>query len=253
MSKSASSAWWYPAPKRPALQGSEVHVWRASLERNRPCVQSLKRILSEDEQARAERVHSEQDRERFIVARGVLRVILSRYLDTEPSQLRFRYSPHGKPDLDNTSAEKTLSFNMSHSSGLALYAVTRDRKVGIDLERIRTNFVYQRIAERFFSPQEKAMLDALEAEPERRKAFFDCWTRKEAYIKAKGKGLSLPLDQFDVSLTPGEPASLLEVRGDSLEASRWWMHELFPGPGYAAALAIEGHGCRLACWEWQER
>jgi 4'-phosphopantetheinyl transferase len=145
-----------------------------------------------------------------------------------------------------------LSFNASHCDGLALYAVTWERQIGIDVEHIRTDFAYEPIAERFFSPSEKAALDALEAEEVKRKAFFACWTRKEAYLKARGEGLSLPLDQFDVSLAPGSPAKLLDVRGDPLEAAHWSLYELCPGLGYAAAFAVEGHGCRLACWEWRE-
>lgn len=250
--KTASVVSWRPPPKRPMLGSDEAHVWRAGLNRNRSYVQGLQQILSADEQARAERFYFEKDRAHFIVARGLLRVILSRYLDIEPSQLRFCYSPCGKPSLVATSDQRTLCFNVSHSCGLALYAVTRGRKIGIDLERIRTDFACEQIAERFFSSREKAMLRALSAKKVKHKAFFNCWTRKEAYIKARGEGLSLPLDQFDVSLAPGEPATLLNTRGDPLEASRWSLQELFPGPGYVAALAVEGHGWRLACWEWPE-
>ena len=243
---------WLAAPCDLALSSDDVHIWRARLDQNEARVDRLQQVLSTDEQARARRFHFDQDRKHFIVARGVLRLLLSRYLDTEPSQLAFRYSSHGKPSAIAMPGQKTLSFNVSHSHGLALYAITRERRIGIDIERIRTDFAYEPVAEQFFSPREKAMLDALEAERVKRKAFFDCWTRKEAYIKAKGKGLSLPLDRFDVSLAPGEPAMILESRGDPLEATRWSLHELFPGPGYAAALAVEGHGCRLACWEWRE-
>ncbi len=252
MSTIGSVISWHPPLNHPMLGRDEVHVWRVCLDPDASYVTSLRQTLSADERARAGRFYFEKDREHFIVARGLLRVILSRYLDIEPSQLRFCYSPFGKPSLVTTSDQKTLSFNVSHSCGLALYAVTRDRKIGIDLERIRTDFACEQIAERFFSPREKAMLRALQAEKAKHRAFFNCWTRKEAYIKARGEGLSLPLDQFDVSLAPGEPATLLNVRGDPLEASRWSLQELFPGPGYVAALAVEGHGWRLACWEWPE-
>jgi 4'-phosphopantetheinyl transferase len=244
---------WLPPPKNRTLSCDEVHVWYARLDRNGADVQSFERILSADERDRAQRFRFDRDRQHFIVARGVLRLILSSYLGLEPSQLRFCYGPHGKPGLVTPSTQKTLSFNTSHCGELALYAITRERKIGIDVERVRTDFAYEQIAERFFSPREKVMLDALQAEQVKRKAFFDCWTRKEAYIKARGEGLSLPLDRFDVSLAPGEPATLLEMRGEPLETSRWSLHELFPGPGYAAALAVEGHGVRLACWEWREQ
>jgi 4'-phosphopantetheinyl transferase len=123
--------------------------------------------------------------------------------------------------------------------------------VGIDIERIRSDLEVGEIADRFFSRREVAMLQTLPTE-EQRQAFFRCWTRKEAYIKARGEGLSLPLDEFDVSLAPGEPAAILGTRPDSSEASRWSLQELAPAPGYVAALAVEGHGWRLACWQWPD-
>lgn len=243
---------WRPPPETLMLGSDEVHVWRACLDRDTSYVQSLRQILSADEQARARRSYFEKDRKHFIVARGLLRIILSRYLDMEPSQLHFCYNPNGKPSLGITSDEETLNFNVSHSCGLALYAVTRGREVGIDLERIRADFACEQIAERFFSSQENAMLRALPAKRVKHKAFFNCWTRKEAYIKARGEGLSLPLDQFDVSLAPGGPAMLLNTREDPQEVSRWSLQELIPAPGFVATLAVEGHGWRLACWKWPE-
>jgi 4'-phosphopantetheinyl transferase len=123
--------------------------------------------------------------------------------------------------------------------------------VGIDLERIRLDLAVAEIAERFFSRREVAMLRALSTDVQQQ-AFFRCWTRKEAYIKARGEGLSLPLDQFDVSLAPGEPAAVLGTQPDPSEASRWSLQELTPAPGYAAALAVKGHSWRLTCWQWPD-
>jgi 4'-phosphopantetheinyl transferase len=134
---------------------------------------------------------------------------------------------------------------------VALYAVTRGREIGIDLECIRFDLEVEKIAERFFSRREAATLRTLPPEVQRQ-AFFLCWTRKEAYFKARGEGLSLPLDQFDVSLIPGEPAALLSTQRDPYEVSRWSLQELTPAPGYAAALAVEGHGWGLACWQWPD-
>ena len=150
-----------------------------------------------------------------------------------------------------SSKQQALSFNLSHSHGLALFAITRVRRIGIDLERIRTDCPCGQIAERFFSSRESAKLQALPA-MEKLRAFFACWTRKEAYAKAKGEGLSLPFDQFEVSLSPQEPPMLLEVHGDRHEASRWSIQELFLGDDYVAALAIEGHDWDLECWKWQD-
>ncbi len=239
---------WSPPPESPSLASDRVHVWRASLDVPAARVQSLQRSLAMEELGRAKRYHFQKDRDRFVVARGFLRAILSEYLRTEASQLRFRYNPHGKPELLDSQG---LRFNVSHSDGLALYAVSRNREIGIDLERIRPELAGQDMAERFFSPWEVASLRSL-PESMRADAFFACWTRKEAYLKAKGQGIALGLDQFDVSLTPGEPAALLSVVGHPEEAARWSLQELRPADGYMAAVAVEGHGWELRCWQWMD-
>ena len=242
---------WRAPPETLVLGCDEVHVWRATLDQTPSQIQSFRHNLAADEQARAERFHFERDREHFIVARGVLRAILGRYLNRAPEGLSFCYGSHGKPALAGESGGDAIRFNVSHSHGVALYAVTRGREVGIDLERIRFDLAVAEIAERFFSRREAAMLRTLPTEAQRQ-AFFRCWTRKEAYIKARGEGLSLPLDQFDVSLAPGEPEAILGTQPDPSEASRWSLQELTPAPGYVAALAVEGHGWRLACWQWPD-
>jgi 4'-phosphopantetheinyl transferase len=226
-----------------------VHVWRAALDNYPSQIAGLLCTLSEDEQARAERFHFQIDRERFIVARGALREILGVYLNSAPKSVSFRYGAQGKPALARKSGRNAIHFNVSHSHGVALYAVTRGREVGIDLEFVRENLEVEQLAERFFSQREMAMLQALPVAL-RQHAFFLCWTRKEAYIKAKGEGLSLPLDQFDVSLIPGEPAALLRTQADPDEARRWSLQELSIDPGYVAALAVEGRGWSLSCWQW---
>jgi 4'-phosphopantetheinyl transferase len=242
---------WRSPPETLVLGCDEVHVWRATLDQTPSHIQSFLHNLAADEQARAERFHFERDREHFIVARGVLRAILGGYLKRAPECLSFCYSSHGKPALAGESDGDATRFNVSHSHGIALYAVTRGREVGIDLERIRSDLEFEELAGRFFSRQEVAMLRTLPIEAQR-EAFFRCWTRKEAYLKARGEGLSLPLDQFDVSLAPGEPAAILGTQPDPSEASRWSLQELAPAPGYVAALAVEGHGWRLACWQWPD-
>jgi len=245
---------WNTPPPDMVLASDKVHVWRASLELTPTAILALRRTLAADELARVKRFHFTEDRTRFIAARGALRDILARYLGTEANQVCFRYSSHGKPSLAAGSQrggqrKPPLHFNLSHTSDLALVAIARGRRVGVDIESMRTDIAQDLIAARSFSPREQARLRAL---PIHLKAqgFFNCWTRKEAYIKARGEGLSLPLDQFDVSLAPGEPARLLHVEGDAEEASRWTLAELAPGPGYVAALVVEGHGWRLACWQW---
>ncbi len=242
---------WRAPPEALVLGSDEVHVWRATLDQTPSQIQGFLHNLTADEQARAKRFYFERDREHFIAARGVLRGILGGYLNQAPECLSFCYSSHGRPALAGESDGKAIRFNVSHSYGAALYAVTRGREVGIDLERIRFDLEVAEIAERFFSRREVSMLRTLPTAAQRQ-AFFRCWTRKEAYIKARGEGLSLPLDQFDVSLAPGEPAAVLGLQGAPAEASHWSLQELTPGPGYVAALAVEGHGWRLSCWQWPD-
>jgi 4'-phosphopantetheinyl transferase len=226
-----------------------VHVWRVALDQSPSQAEALLGILAPDEQRRAERFHFRKDRRRFVVARGVLRIILGRYLHTAPDDLRFSYSRYGKPALAGASGVDAVRFNVSHSHELALYAITLDREIGLDIEYMREGFAGEQVAEQFFSPREVATLRALPAHMQT-EGFFNCWTRKEAYIKARGEGLSFPLDGFDVSLAPGDPARLLSVRGDRRESLRWALRELTPGPDYAAALAVEGHDWQQHCWRW---
>ena len=241
---------WEAAPPQVRAAHEEVHVWRASCRLAADEVKALRGLLSEDETARADRFRFARDRDDFTVARGVLRVILGRYTGREPGGLRFIYSPFGKPSLDEGAGGGALRFNLSHSGGVALYAVTVGREVGVDVERVREEMDCVGMADRFFSADEVKVLNSLAPEAQTR-AFFDCWARKEAYIKARGEGLSMPLDSFDVSLAPGEPAALLRTRGDAAEASRWTLRELSPGQGFAAAVAVEGGGWRLRCWQWE--
>jgi 4'-phosphopantetheinyl transferase len=236
---------WSAPPEHLDLSANELHVWNAFLEPERYSLSSLQRTLSGDEMDRAEQYRFAADRHRFIAARGLLRIVLGRYLGISPETLRFRYGPYGKPSVAVESGGTSLQFSVSHSSSLVLYAVTRGRQVGIDVERIRLLPEAQALVERYFSSAEQVAFCALPSE-QQLLAFFRCWTRKEAYIKAKGQGLSLGLDRFVVSLAPGEPARLLHVDEDQQEASCWSLHELSPGPGYVATLAVEGQGLRLS-------
>ncbi len=232
------------------LESDEVHVWRVSLHMDPAEIESLARVLSDDERARAARFCFQQDRESFTVARGILRMLLGRYLDQEAGRLEFSYGPHGRPMLRDQNLSE-FCFNVSHSKGLALYAFTRKRQIGIDVEWIRSEMASEQIAERFFAPEEVATLRALPSDAQL-EAFFNCWTRKEAFIKASGEGLSLPLDRFAVSLTPGEPAEILTIDGEAETAALWSLQEIRAGRGYVAALAVKGHNWRLKCWQWPE-
>jgi 4'-phosphopantetheinyl transferase len=230
---------WSAASELPALEADMVHVWSASLGAAPSTVQSLLRTLTPDEVSRAERFHFQKDREHFIVARGLLRSILSRYLDTEPSQLRFCYCAHGKPVLDPVSSGRTLRFNLSHSNGLALYAITSGGEIGVDIEYMRADFPGLEVADQFFSAREIVILRALPS-PKRQEVFFTFWTLKEALIKAKGEGLALDLDAIDMS-------AVVETLGDSGQVvdraryfSGWSLQKLMPAPGYIGAVAVEG-------------
>jgi 4'-phosphopantetheinyl transferase len=240
---------WPAAPERPLVAGGEVHVWRAELNPDAPALRELWGTLSADERARAGRFHFQRDRDHFVAARGRLRDILSRYLGTPPDGLRFSYDGYGKPSLVGAVGGGPLRFNVSHSQGVALYAVTKGREVGVDVEFVREDFAGLEIAEHFFSRREVEALRAV-APGERASAFFDCWTRKEAYIKARGEGLSHPLHLFTVSLAPGRPAALLCTEDDPQEAARWSLVALFPGAGYRAALAVRGEVSSLSCWDY---
>jgi 4'-phosphopantetheinyl transferase len=228
-----SGSTWSNPPEVLNIQPDQVDIWRISLNLPLETVSSLGSALSADESLRAARFHSPDNRNRYITAHGCQREILARYLDCNPGQLRFSTNKHGKPALQGSE----LAFNLSHSGDFALLAVSSGRQVGIDVERIRPDKELERIAERFFSPIEVSELMAL-LPGQRLPAFFDCWTRKEAYIKAQGLGFSLPLDSFDVSLTPGQPASLRATRPNSHDAARWTMLSLTIDPGYAAAVAV---------------
>ena len=244
-----SSLLWDSPPKTLPLPKDAVHVWRASLQVSASELHTLENTLTADERARAERFYFQKHRAYFIAGRGLLRNIASRYLDREPDQLRFCYNSYGKPSLIEEAGAEELCFNLSHSHGIALYAFTRGREIGVDIEYFRPDVETEKLAERFFSPREAAVLRAL-PEHLRQEGFFNCWTRKEAYIKAEGKGMSIPLSTFDVSLTPGEPAALLRSQHHPQETARWSLHALNPAPNYAAALAVKGHDWGLKCWQW---
>jgi 4'-phosphopantetheinyl transferase len=250
---------WGSPPADLTMSSAEVHVWSASLDQPALAVQRLAHTLSAAERARAGRLRFERDRLRFIAGRGLLRTMLGRYLDLEPGHVRFHYNAYGKPALANPSDRRQarsysdLQFNLAHSHGLALYAVTRARVVGVDLERIRPIAEADQVVERLFSAQERAIFHALSPD-EQRWTWFNCWTCKEAYLKARGRGLDWPLHEIEVSVAPWEwerkTMRLLRVAGDAQEASRWSIHMLSPAPGYAATLAVSGHDWQLKCWHW---
>ena len=253
---SGRSTIWHLPRGRYVLPPDEVHVWRASLDQPQDLFARLTHLLSAEERTRAGRFHFEVDRKRCILARGVLRLLLGDCLGTPAERLQFRYSEFGKPSLAQPSfvqlgheLHPPVEFNVSHSGDLVLIALSRGRTLGVDIERMRMDVATEEIATRFFSVNECRDL-ATVAPDLRCAAFFACWTRKEAYLKARGDGLSLPLEQFDVSFLPGHDPRLIETRHDPAEARRWTLHALEGGFDYKAALAVEGADWKLKCWEW---
>lgn len=244
-------SFWKTASEGLSLSKKDIHLWRADLNLPDRSIQELSRIISTAERMRAERFHFERDRRKFAIGVGILRRILSHYVGVEPKELRFIHGKGGKPMLDGVSANRYIHFNMSHSEDLALYGFTRDREIGVDIEFVRDIPEMDDIAEQFFSKKENEVFRSL---PERKKkeAFFGCWTRKEAFIKAIGDGLYHPLDNFDVGLKPGESAKLVGMGGDSKRASRWLIQDLKPAPGFIGAFAVEGRDWRLHYWQWSD-
>lgn len=232
-------AWSLPqSTPQEEMATDDADIWRVSLDRTPDEIRLLFNLLSPDEQSRADRLRFAVHRNRYIASRGFLRQILNRYIHIAAREIRFFTGFHGKPQL-NVSPEKTdLQFNLSHTHGLALYAVSRKHDIGIDVEYLGRACSPLKIARRFFTPGEAEIIAGL---PEKigRRAFFTCWTRKEAILKAKGVGLTIPLNQFAVSVLPEDPPALVHAAWDRDEHSKWQLFDIDPGRDYVASLAVE--------------
>lgn len=228
------------------LQADAVHIWRGRLDGTREQVAALWSLLAADEITRANKFLFEHLRTRYVMGRGMLRLLLGHYLDRPAQAIHLAYGPQGKPHLP----DGNMPFNLSHSKDLALYAFSLDRQVGIDVEQIRTLEDRDPIAERFFSAPEAAHLLSLDG-PDQDRAFFECWTRKEAYIKAIGDGLTYPLDGFEVAFGPGRVPALLSVAANPTEVQRWHLKNLDPAPGFAGAVIVEQPPWQLSTFEFQ--
>ena len=227
-----------------SLSAGEVHVWSVPLGAGPAALAAMLATLSDDERERAERYRHVPSREQYVQARATLRALLGRYLGAKGDELRFAQAAQGKPSLPGCG----LHFNVSHTAGLALIAVTREGEVGVDVEYVRA-FNHDAFAERYFTPGETASLLAV-PEGQRTEVFFHAWTRKEAFLKATGEGLALGLERIEVALVPWEPARLVLLDGCPQRASEWSLSHLSPAEGYVGALATWHQGLRVHCWHW---
>jgi 4'-phosphopantetheinyl transferase len=238
---------WLPAPTTFDLHEGDVHVWTVSLVQPPHVEATLSETLSADERERADRFHFTHDRQHYVVGRGILRQLLERYSGTAAKAIQFSYNPQGKPALVDNSV---LQFNVSNSRDVALIALTLHQRIGVDVEYRRTLSDMIQVARSSFSANEFQQFMRLPAEiqPE---AFFNCWTRKEAYIKAIGEGLSHPLDSFDVAFVPDTTPRFLRIARDEQAVERWSLRALEPHADYTAALAVDGSINNLMYWQWQ--
>jgi 4'-phosphopantetheinyl transferase len=239
---------WRRAECFPALSPHEVHIWRTSLEPDEQTLGRHRQLLTTEEQVRAERFLFVRDRHHFITARAILRTLLGSYLQQDPRKVMLTYGERGKPALAIQRPDVPLEFNLSHSAGMALYAFTLQAQTGVDIEFHRDIQDLRQLAATVFSASEQAALDALPATL-KKVGFYAAWTRKEAFIKAIGEGVAFPLDRFDVSLTPGEPARLLRIHGDPIAARRWQMVAFTPAEQFSGALVVENPLARVSFWE----
>jgi 4'-phosphopantetheinyl transferase len=240
---------WLPSAGGHPLGDGEIHVWRIRLDCPKEEIDRLAALLSPDEQERAARYRIEEVRREYVVGRGVLRTLLAGYLGSDAQAVRFAYEERGRPVLAAVQCASGLCFNLSNARVLALAAFAHGQQIGIDLEWNKRRVELKDVAARFFAPAERAALFDLPVDRQRQ-AFFNCWTRKEAYLKARGMGLSRPLDRFEVSLAPGEPARLLSDATDPEAPGHWSLVNLDGLAGFTAALAVEGSPTSIASYDF---
>jgi 4'-phosphopantetheinyl transferase len=238
-----------PAPGLELAPGT-IHVWSVRLDPPAAQVERLGRFLAADEWARANRFRFEKHRRQYVVGRGALRVLLAAYLGIRPEGVQFSYGPRGKPFLAPSLGGTGLQFNLSNSDELALVGFVLGSEIGVDVEYLRPMPDCEQIAERFFSHSEREVLRGIAA-ARKEETFFNCWTRKEAYLKAVGEGLAAPLDSFDVTLAPGDPPRMLTLEGDAERAARWSLHHLRPADDYLGAVAIEDGTWAMETWSFE--
>jgi 4'-phosphopantetheinyl transferase len=243
---------WPAASQVPPRFGesSETHVWAAALDLSGSALAALAATLAPEELDRASRFRFPIHQRRFVAARGSLRGLLAVYLGLPPQKLEFSTGLYGKPELAHGHAGRPLHFNLSHTENLALIAVTQAAEVGVDLERLRTFPDADDLVARFFSPHETEAYRALPLS-ERPLAFLHLWTRKEAWLKAKGEGIGHSLHRVEVELLPGKPAALKHLPTDLGQVADWSLHHLQPAADFVGALAVRWPQITIRCFRWE--
>jgi len=240
---------WAHAPSSLSLEPGRIDLWRINLLQPEWVIDRCRRVLCSTELERFARFHFRRHRDRYVVRHGAVRCILAAYLCVPPPEVRFQAGGYGKPEIVDAKNHSKLKFNLSHSGDVALVAVTAGLRIGIDVERVRSDASCVGIAERYFCEGEIAKLKEFPAD-QQTEAFFDCWTRKEAYVKARGEGLSMPLDSFEVTFGARAPALVTVAAAKPDEIEFWGMYALQGIPGYKAAMVVEGRVHQIKYWDW---
>lgn len=243
---SISTKSWEPATTPSGLGDLEVHLWRAELKRHKDRLSDYAEVLSDEERVRAERFRFDRDRNLYVLSRGVLRLLLSAYSGRRAHSLAFRYGSQGKPFLD---ADAEIEFNISHSGELCVMAFARRIRVGVDIEQKSRDLAFLELAERFFAADERNEMSGLDSDG-LREAFYAVWTRKEAYIKGLGEGVTHGLDNFAVTVGPDERHPRVRSARNPDAQGQWNLFSFEPETGYAGALAVEGSTRRIKQFEY---
>ncbi|MGI9549671.1 MAG: 4'-phosphopantetheinyl transferase family protein [Aurantibacter sp.] len=229
------------------LPSNTIHVWTKNFGAVQHETERLIHLLNDHEKIRANKFKFPKDRQRFIVSRAVLKVLLGRYLDENPQEIEFEYGAYGKPEVKVPSS---VNFNISHAGNMVVLGFVKNYTIGVDVEIVKNDFDVVELAENFFSQDEIRALSNTN-ENERFRAFYRCWTRKESFIKAVGQGLSYPLDSFAVSLDDDHSAEFLKINGIPDPQKNWRLHSFIPADGYIAALSINGNPKTIQFFDWQ--
>lgn len=229
------------------LGEKEIHVWRINFNAQLKAQRFFHDLLNPDEKDRVSKFRFAKDKRKFNISRGVLRILVGEYLEMDPQKVTFRYEKYGKPQLQH---ETRMKFNVSHSGDMAIIGFVKDYDIGVDIEHVKNDFNVLDLAENFFSRHEIEMLRTIPPK-EQPLAFYRCWTRKEAFIKAEGSGLSFPLHEFTVSMTKDNEAKLEHTDWNPDAKHQWSMFSFKPAQNYIAALAINDSATSFKVFDWK--